>query len=298
MKVLVTGASGLIGSALTTLLRTRGHGVASLVRASADPARGTFAWDPYAGEIDVAAFEGVDALVHLSGESVAGRWSEAKKRRIRESRVRTTKLLAETLGRLERPPGTFVCASAVGYYGDRGDEPLTEESPPGEGFLAEVVEAWEREARAASAARARVVNVRFGIVLAGRGGALATLLRPFRLGLGGRLGDGRQFMSWISIDDAAGALLHALEDARLDGPVNAVAPNAVRNVDFTRTLARVLHRPARFAVPALALRAVLGEAARDLLASQRAVPAVLERSGYDFRYGTLEGALRHVLAER
>jgi uncharacterized protein (TIGR01777 family) len=285
----------MIGSQLAALLQTGGREVARLVRSDAEPAARTFLWDPDKGMIDARAFEGADAVVHLSGESVAGRWSEEKKRRIRDSRVRSTRLLSETLAGLERPPAALVCASAVGYYGDRGDEELTEESPSGGGFLADVVSHWEAAAKPASDAGLRVVNLRFGIVLSPAGGALKAMLPAFRLGLGGRLGSGRQFMSWIAIDDAVGSINHALTNADLSGPVNAVAPNPVRNAEFTKTLARVLRRPAVLAVPSIALSAALGDAAQELLGSQRAVPRRLERSGYAFRLPQLEDALRHVL---
>jgi uncharacterized protein len=287
----------MIGSQLAALLQTGGREVARLVRSDPEPAAGRFLWDPDKGMIDARAFEGADAVVHLSGESVAGRWSEQKKRRIRDSRVRSTRLLSETLAGLERSPETLVCASAVGYYGDRGDEELTEESPFGEGFLAEVVRDWEAAAKPASDAGLRVVNLRFGIVLSPAGGALKAMLPAFRLGLGGRLGSGRQFMSWIAIDDAVGSINHALTKADLSRPVNAVAPNPVRNAEFTKTLAHVLRRPAVLAVPSIALSAALGDAAQELLGSQRAVPERLEQSGYRFRAPGLEDALRHVLGK-
>jgi uncharacterized protein len=295
MSVLVSGASGLIGSALSAALAGGGHSVRRLVR-SEPGSEHEYRWDPSGGWLDPAALERLDAVVHLAGETVAGRWTSAKKERIRESRVRGTELLSSALAALERPPSVFVCASAIGYYGDRGDEPLTEESASGDGFLAAVVRDWERASRAAEDAGIRVVRIRSGIVLSPRGGALRTMLRPFRLGLGGRLGSGRQYMSWIAIDDEVTAIHEALTNPGLSGPVNLVAPHPVTNAEFTRTLGRVLRRPAVLPVPRLALRLMFGEFAREgLLAGQRVLSARLSASGYDFRHPRLEQALRHLL---
>ena len=254
-----------------------------------------FQWDPAHGRIDASGLEGSDAVVHLAGETVAGRWTASKKRRIVESRVKSTQLLSEALANLDRPPPTLVVASAVGYYGDRGEEPLTEESTPGSGFLADVVKQWEAASEPAERAGIRVVRTRFGIVLSGAGGALKTMLPAFRLGVGGKLGSGRQYMSWVTIDDVVGAIHEGLTNERLSGPVNVVAPAPVTNQEFTRTLGRVLHRPALLAVPGPALRLVLGEFANDALGGARVVPARLEAEGYEFRYPRLEPALRHAL---
>jgi uncharacterized protein (TIGR01777 family) len=296
MRVVVSGTSGLIGSALVPALGGEGDAVTRLVRSPRQAGADTLRWDPDAGVLDRARLEGIDAIVHLSGETVAGRWSEAKKARIMESRRRSTRLLAEALAALGRPPQVFVCASAVGYYGNRGAERLTEDSPAVEGFLVEVVREWEAATLPAAEAGTRVVNLRFGIVLSREGGALAQMLTPFRLGLGGQLGNGRQYMSWIAIDDVVGVVQHALRTTDLSGPVNASAPEPVKNKEFARTLGRVLRRPALLPVPPLALRAMFGEFADEgLLWGQRAVPAKLAASDHSFRFPELEGALRHVL---
>jgi uncharacterized protein (TIGR01777 family) len=299
MKILVTGASGFIGSALVPFLTTGGHSVTRLVRREPDGKRGEIRWDPDGGILDARGLEGHDAVVHLAGEGVAtGLWTRARKARILESRARGTSLLAETLAGLTRKPGVLLSASAVGYYGSRGDEVLREDGPPGTGFLAEVTRAWENAAAPAEKAGIRVVLARIGIVLGAGGGALAKMLPAFRMGIAGRLGDGRQYMSWIAIDDVLGAIDHALRSNDLSGPVNVTAPEPVTNAAFTRTLARVLSRPAILPVPALALRLALGEMADEaLLASTRAVPARLLARGFGFRYPELEGALRHVLGK-
>jgi uncharacterized protein (TIGR01777 family) len=226
---------------------------------------------------------------------VAGRWTEVKKRRILESRVKGTRLLSEALAGREPRPAVLACASAIGLYGDRGDEQVTEQSPAGEGFLADVVQAWEGAAAPARDGGIRVVNLRFGIVQSKDGGALATLLPIFRLGLGGPVGSGRQYVSWVAIDDVVGAIQYALANDSLSGPVNGVAPEPVRNSEYGRTLGRVLGRPAVLPAPAFAVRLALGEFAQELLGGQRVVPERLRRSGYEFRYPQLEPALRHVL---
>lgn len=243
--------------------------------------------------------EARDAFVHLAGENIAaGRWTRARKARIRDSRVKVTRRLCESLAGLSQPPKVLVSASAVGYYGDRGEEVLTEESPAGMGFLSEVCRGWEAACEPAVQKGIRVVNLRTGMVLSAAGGVLPRMLLPFRMGLGGRIGSGRQFMSWIDLDDLVGVIFHALTCDTLAGPVNAVAPNPVINLEFTRTLGRVLRRPTFFCVPAWALRLALGEMADELLlASARVAPARLAASGYVFRYPELEGALRHVLGE-
>ncbi len=298
MHVLVSGASGLIGSALTPDLEAAGHRVTRLVRGRARPGWGEVAWEPEAGRMPPQALEGMDAVLHLAGESIAGRWTADKKRRIYDSRVRGTRVICEALRQVVKPPKTFVCASAIGYYGDRGERLLREESRAGEDFLARVCVDWEAAAAPAMERGIRVVPLRLGMVLSASGGALGQMLPPFRLGLGGRLGGGAQYVSWVTLDDVAGAILHVLTTESLHGAVNLVAPGPVSNRDFTRTLGRVLRRPTRFAVPALAARLLFGEMADALLlASTRVEPAKLNASGYAFRYPALEGALRHVLGK-
>ncbi len=295
MDVLVSGSTGLIGSALVPALRSEGHGVRRLTRSggsSGDAVR----WDPSAGTIDAAGLEGVDAVVHLAGENIVGRWSAAKKARIRNSRVEGTRLLAGTLAGLQRPPGVMVSASATGYYGERGNELLTEESAPGNNFLAGVCREWEAAADPAREAGVRVVHPRFGIVLSTEGGALATTLPIFKLGGGGRIGNGKQYWSWVAIDDVVGAILHSLSTESLGGPVNVTVPNPPTNAQYTKTLGGVLGRPTVFPLPAPAARIALGEVADELLlASQRIEPAKLIETGYSYRYPELGGALRHLL---
>lgn len=296
MRILISGSHGFLGSALMAHLTAAGHRLTRLVRPHASKGAGGVPWDPAAGTIDVAELEGIDAVVHLAGESVIGRWTPEKKARIRDSRVNGTRLLAESLGRMSSPPHTFVCASAIGYYGDRGDDMMQEDSPAGAGFLAEVCQAWEAAAQPAARAGIRVVNLRTGLVLSPRGGALAKMLPPFRLGLGGRLGSGRQYMSWIAIDDWLQAVGHILQTPALRGPVNLVAPNPVTNAEFTKTLGRVLGRPTVLPVPAFAIRIGFGEMGQALfLASARVTPAALAASGFVFRYPHLEAALRHLV---
>jgi uncharacterized protein (TIGR01777 family) len=296
LRIAMTGAGGLIGSALQMRLRQDGHRIRRLVRR---PAHGPdeVSWDPVRGEIDAEALEGCDAAVHLAGENLgAGRWTAQRKRRILESRANGTALLARTLARLKSPPRVLVSASGVGFYGDRGQVPLTEESGPGTGFLAGVCQAWEGATTAAQAAGIRVVRLRQGIVLAAGGGALPRLARPFRFGLGGRLGHGRQYMSWITIDDLCEVYVAALLNPALHGPVNAVAPNAVTNADFFRLLGQVLGRPSVLRVPAFVLKLALGEMAREmLLVSARVLPKRLSGVGYRLEHPHLKKALRHVL---
>jgi len=296
MKIAVSGSGGLVGIALLRSLAAGGHRTIRLVRAApAGPDQ--IHWDPRTGRLDGASLEGVDAVVHLAGESIAsGRWTEARKRRILESRVDGTRLLAGTIAALSRPPRVLVCASAIGYYGDRGDEVLREDSPPGGDFLAGVCRAWEGAAEAAAKKGVRVVHHRFGVILTPLGGALAKMLLPFRLGAGGVIGTGGQFVSWITLDDALGAVGHALARDTLRGAVNTVSPHPVTNREFTGALGRVLRRPVILPMPALLARVAFGEVADALLlSSQRVEPARLLATGYRFLHPDLEPALRHLL---
>ena len=296
MKILVAGSSGLIGTALCSRLEREGHEVVRLVRRQ--PARGELRWDPEAGALEQEALEGIEAAVHLGGRNiVAGRWTATFKAQLRQSRVQTTQLLATRLAGLAAPPRVLVCASAVGIYGNRRDEELDEESSTGEGFLAELGRAWDGASAVAAEAGIRVVQARLGIVLSRRGGALAKMLLPFRLGVGGKIGDGRQYVSWISLEDAVAALIYAVENDALRGPVNLTAPQPVTNAELTRTLGRVLRRPTLLPLPAFAAKLLLGELAEEgLLASQRVRPTRLLEAGFEFAYPELEGALRHALA--
>ena len=298
LRVVIGGASGLIGSALVSSLRTHRHRVAPLVRHAPRAGTNEIPWDPAAGELDRTGLEGADADVHLGGVSVAsGRWTKKTKAAIRDSRLLSTRLLSETLARLDEPPRAFICASATGYYGNRGAEVVTEDSPPGDGFLPELCRAWEAATEPARHAGIRVVNLRTGIVLSARGGALARMLPAFKKGIGGILGNGRQYMSWIALDDAVRVVEFALETESLAGPVNVVAPNPVTNREFTRTLGRVLKRPTFLPLPAFTVRLLFGEMGRTLLLEgQRAYPARLDQAGFSFRHIHLEDALRHELA--
>ncbi len=301
-RVLISGSSGLIGRAVSEHLTSSHVRVASLVRPGSGRlgTPGAVGWDPGGAEIDAADLEGFDAVVHLAGENVvSGRWTADKKHRIVTSRVGGTQLLARALAATSARPRVLVAASAVGFYGDRGDEWLDENSPPGTGFLADLCGRWEAAAAPAKDAGIRVVHLRFGIVLANSGGALSRMLIPFRLGLGGRLGTGRQFMSWITLEDAVRVVLRSCEDEDLSGPVNAVAPAPVRNIAFTRTLGRVIRRPTLATVPAAALRLAAGSMADEmLLASQRVRPARLAIAGFEFLHPELETALSSVLGSR
>ena len=300
MKVLVSGASGLVGSALIPFLTTGGHGVTRLVRKDrASVGDGEVAWSPDTGTIDRAGLEGFDAVVHLAGENIAsGRWTSERKRRIRDSRVNGTQVLCEALTQCAQPPKVFVGASAIGYYGDRGDETLTEESGAGEGFLTEVCRDWEAAAAGLTNTEIRTALLRIGIVLSPAGGALKKMLLPFQLGLGGVIGTGTQYMSCIALDDVIGVIQHAITNDEVSGPINAVCPETVTNRAYTRTLGRVLGRPTLFPVPAFAARLAFGEMADTLLlASTRVEPRALMRTGYAFRYPSLESALRHVLGK-
>jgi uncharacterized protein len=302
MKVLVTGSTGFVGSALVPFLTTGGHTVTRLLRPGSAQATlhgPVLEWNPAKGELAAAAMEGMEAVIHLAGENIAaGRWTAERRARIRDSRVGGTRLLAETLARMAKPPNTLVCASAVGYYGNRGQERLTEQSAPGVGFLAEVCKAWEAAAQPAAARGIRVVHLRLGIVLSPAGGALARMLLPFRFGVGGVIGDGRQYMSWISLDDLVAVIHHAAVNDALRGAVNAVSPAPVTNREFTKTLGRVLGRPTIFPLPAFAARLALGEMADELLlSSTRVEPQKLMAGGFHFHHSDLEGALRHLLGK-
>lgn len=300
MRIVVAGASGLLGSTLVPVLEQGGHSVIKLTRRRQALGPNTVLWDPAAGSLDPHAVSGVDAAINLSGEIILGRWTPHKRRRIRDSRVGTTGLLATTLARVEPKPRVMICASAMGIYGDRGEESLTEESAKGTGFLADLGREWEAAAAPAERAGIRLVYLRTGLVLSPSGGVLAPMLLPFRLGLGGPIGDGRAWWSWVAIEDVIGVILFALMNEALHGPINVVAPNPVRNGEFTRALGRALHRPALIPVPPAALRLAFGrEPAQEMmLGSLRVVPAKLQAAGYRFRFPDLEPALRHVLQVR
>lgn len=298
MKILVSGSTGLVGTSLVARLRAEHHEVVGLVRrVPANDDEAVVAWDPSNGTIEPGELEGFDAVIHLAGENIAARrWSTKQKARIRDSRVEGTSLLARTLAGLESPPATMICASAIGWYGDAGDEWQDESQPPGTGFLPDVCRDWEAAADPAREAGLRVVHARIGVVLAREGGALKAMLLPFRLGLGGRVGSGQQYWSWIALDDLVAALKHLVETDSLQGPVNLVAPAPATNREFTRTLGRVLGRPTIFPMPGVMARLLLGEMANELmLTGARIRSTLLAESGFDFRCPDLESALRHVL---
>jgi uncharacterized protein (TIGR01777 family) len=302
VKIIISGASGLVGKALADNLRAEGHIVAHLVRLTGNLAPGDIRWAPTSASIDASALEGADAVVHLSGANVAeGRWTHARKQVLRSSRIDSTRLLVDSLSRLQQKPRVFVCASAIGYYGNRGDEILTESSHQGKDFLSYLARDWEGEAARAEHSGIRAVILRFGVILAAQGGALPQMLPPFKRGFGGRLGSGQQWMSWITLDDVIRIIRAAIGDAQPEntqyrGPINVVSPNPVRNTEFTQTLANVLGRSARFRVPAFALRLAFGEMANELLlSSQRVMPEQLQSSGYAFQHENLEPALRAIL---
>jgi uncharacterized protein len=302
VKILISGSSGLVGSAVVDNLSHQGHDLIRLVRPGTDARHHPVSelpqvvWDPQSGLLDSRA-EGADAIIHLAGASIAGhRWTDAWKRELRDSRVAATNRLIASLQRLHRPPQIFIAASAIGFYGSRGDEELTESSPAGTGLLAQITVDWETESARAAQSGARVVILRFGVILARQWGALPQMALPFRLGVGGRIGSGRQWVSWITLNDVVGIIRFALETNLVSGPANAVSPNPIQNAAFSSTLAHVLHRPAIFPAPPFALRLALGEMADSLLlASQRVYPSKLQRLGYRFLYPDLQPALTAVL---
>lgn len=293
-RILISGASGLIGTALVPALKARGFAVMRLVRKAAT-GKEHITWDP-ARHLSPETVSGFDAVIHLAGESIASRWTETRKRRILDSRNQGTSHLAEAAAKASQPPRVFISASAVGFYGNRGDEILREDSPSGEGFTAETCRQWEAAAQPAAQAGIRTAEMRFGVVMSADGGALKKMLPAFRMGLGGRLGNGRQWLPWISVLDVVGAIQHVLDHESLSGPVNTVSPNPVTNAEFTRILASVINRPAVFPVPAFAVRLIFGEMGEELLlGSQRVEPAKLMASGYRFQHPDLRDALKEIL---
>ncbi|MFZ5876120.1 MAG: TIGR01777 family oxidoreductase [Nitrospirota bacterium] len=304
LRIAITGSSGLIGTALIESLSRAGHSITRIIRESGRNARGAgvpaqIIWDPVNRRIDRASLESHDIVIHLAGESIAaGRWTAPRKVVIRESRIRGTTLLAENLAALKRPPRMLLSASAIGYYGNRNPEEIvTEETPPGSGFLRDLCRDWERATDPAKAAGVRVVHLRFGIVLSSRGGALAKMLLPFQLGLGGKIGSGRQIMSWIALEEIPSVVLHLIKNDGISGPVNVVSPNPVSNADFTTTLGRVLKRPTVAPLPAFAARLLFGEMAGELLlGGARVIPKKLTQTNYVFKFPELDHTLAHMLA--
>jgi uncharacterized protein (TIGR01777 family) len=298
MVVAVTGATGLVGSAVCKAFGAAGDRIMRLGRSPSIGSIDEILWNPEDGISNTARLERTDTIVHLAGESIAnGRWTSNKKERIHNSRVRGTHKLCEQIAEMERPPQVLVCASAIGYYGDRGNVELTEQSEPGSGFLADVCREWEAATQPASDRGVRVVNLRIGVVLSRKGGALAQMLTPFRMGVGGRIGSGRQYWSWVHLDDVVGAIRHCIEHPDLRGAVNCVSPTPVTNLEFTKTLGKVLARPTILPMPRIGARLVLGQMANDLLlASTRVVPKRLTETGYQFARPDLVSALREELA--
>ncbi len=296
MKILVTGSTGLIGSALVSFLKEGPHQVFKLVRTRADLKPNEIAWDPGQGIINKELLEGMDVVVHLAGENIAGRWTKNKKKRILSSRVHGTMLLSKALSQLKNPPKVFVCASAIGYYGSQGNTILNETSPPGSGFLADTCQEWEEASSYAAEVGIRTVNLRIGMVLDAHGGGLQKMIITFKLCLGGVMGTGEQYISWITLKDLIATIYYVIKQDDIEGPVNAVSPHPVTNREFTKTLGKVLHRPTVFSMPAMVVKVVFGEMGEEvLLSSQRVKPAVLLDKG--FRYGTpeLQGALESVI---
>lgn len=291
MRIVIAGASGLVGKALVPFLQAAGDEVVKL-KHDVDYSIDTMTMDP-------ERLKGSDVIINLAGESIAKRWSESNKQKIKASRVKTTKLISETAARLSNPPKLIINASAIGFYGDKGDQLLSESSPSGSGFLAEVVRDWEAALDPARKAKIRVVPVRFGMILSPKGGALAQMLWPFKLGLGGRIGSGKQYMSWIALEDVIGAIYHVMNTEKINAPVNVVSPNPVRNMTFTKILGKVLHRPTLFPVPEFAVKFLLGEMGEELLlSSDNVMPKKLQESGYPFLYPQLEDALINQLKEK
>ncbi len=294
LRIAITGATGMLGSALTPALSSAGHQVVPISRRVLP---GGIVWDPLAGTLNAADLEGVDAVIHLAGENLAeGRWTADRKAVLRQSRTASTRLLASTMASLRKPPATLICASAIGFYGNRGDEELDETSGPGSGFLAELVRDWEASADPAREAGVRVVHARFGVILAREGGALAKMVTPFKLGLGGPFGDGQQWLSWVAMADVLGMIGTALTDLELSGPINVTAPEPLRNREFVAALGHELGRPAVVPIPAFALRLALGEMADEaLLSSARVLPRRLQATGFEFRFPELRAALHEVV---
>jgi uncharacterized protein len=292
MKIAIAGASGLVGSALIPILQSDGNEITRLVRSA--PKAGEIEWHPNQDALDAKTLQGFDVIINLAGENIAaGRWSDEQKRKIRDSRVNGTHLLSEAIAQMSRKPRVFVCASATGIYGDRGDEILNEQSDSGGGFLAGVCREWEKATEPAGKSGVRVVNLRFGPILAREGGMLTKLLTPFKMGMGGKVGSGKQYISWIALDDAVSAIKLALNDESIRGPLNVVSPNPVTNEEFTKTLGHVLNRPTALAMPAFAARLAFGEMADEmLLVSQKVLPKRLNDAGFQFQYPELEGAFR------
>jgi uncharacterized protein (TIGR01777 family) len=298
MKVIVTGSTGMVGTDLCAQLQADGHEVARLVRRPA-AVDNEIQWNPADGTIEADKLEGCDAIIHLAGENIAGRrWSDAFKSKIRDSRVKGTRLLAEAVAGLNSPPSVVVCASAIGYYGDRGEEVMLEDSLPGDDFLANICQEWERAADPLRSRGIRTVHLRIGVILSSKGGALAKMLFPFKMGVGGVIGDGRQYMSWVSLDDAIGALMHCMNRTDLQGPVNGTSPNPATNREFTKTFGKVLNRPTILPMPAFVAKLAFGEMGQALmLASTRVVPKKLQDTGYQFRYSNLEDAIQQAVHE-
>ncbi len=296
-RVFITGASGLVGSALGQMLRRDGHEVVPMSRSSTGDGKQAMVWNPKEGQLDPADLEGADVIVHLAGESIAAaRWTDRKKQAIRDSRVNGTQLLSHAIASMQRKPAVFICASAIGMYGSRGDEILDESSTHGSGFLADVCREWEAACQPIRDAGVRVVNARFGMVLSGDGGALKAMLTPFRLGVGGVVGSGKQWWSWVSLKDATRAIIFSMEHDSIEGAMNVVSPNPVTNREFTKSLGRVLSRPTVLPLPAFAAKMMMAEMADELLlASARVQPRVLAEAGFTFSLTELEPALREAL---
>lgn len=292
MKIAIAGSSGLVGSALIPILQSDGNQITRLVRSSPKP--GEIEWHPNQDEVNPHRLEGFETIINLAGENIAGgRWTDEQKRKIRVSRINGTHLLSESIAKMTSKPGAFICASATGIYGDRDDETLDEQSESGGGFLAGVCREWEQATEPASKAGVRVVNLRFGPILARDGGMLSKLLTPFKMGMGGKVGSGKQYISWVALDDAVNAIKLAIDDKSIQGPINIVSPNPVTNEEFTKTLGHVLNRPTALAMPAFAARLAFGEMADEmLLASQKVMPKRLSQADFQFQFPTLESAMR------